>query len=161
MGSLPDPLEAAYRAHGPSVLRRARRLLGDEGEAREALQEVFVALAERPEGFDGRSSVLAWLYVATTHHCLNRLRDRRTRGRLLAAHAEAAPRGTPPPPADQALALRELLGRLPDELASVAVYFYGDEMTQDEIAEVLGCSRRHVGHLLERLRARLAAGVAS
>jgi MarR-like DNA-binding transcriptional regulator SgrR of sgrS sRNA len=24
-------------------------------------------------------------------------------------------------------------------------------MTHDEIAEILGCSRRHVGHLLERL----------
>jgi DNA-binding transcriptional regulator LsrR (DeoR family) len=32
----------------------------------------------------------------------------------------------------------------------VTIYHAIDGMTQSEIAEVLGCSRRHVGHLLER-----------
>jgi DNA-binding transcriptional regulator LsrR (DeoR family) len=32
------------------------------------------------------------------------------------------------------------------------VHYYFDQMTQAEIAEVMGCSRRHVGDLLERFR---------
>jgi RNA polymerase sigma-70 factor (ECF subfamily) len=40
---------------------------------------------------------------------------------------------------------------VPEELAQAAVYYYADEMTHEEIAEVLRCSRRHVGDLLERL----------
>jgi DNA-directed RNA polymerase specialized sigma24 family protein len=44
-----------------------------------------------------------------------------------------------------------VLAQLPPELAEVAIYFHCDEMTQDEIAALLACSRRHVGHLLERL----------
>lgn len=151
-------LDAAYRAHGHSVLRRAYQILGDEAEAREASHEVFMALAERPERFLRKSSILTWLYSATTHRCLNRLRDRKTRSRLLAAHAaSAAPAGGARAPADQVVALRELLAGLPDELAAVAVYYYGDEMTHDEIAEVMACSPRHVGNLLARLRARVVA----
>jgi RNA polymerase sigma-70 factor (ECF subfamily) len=42
---------------------------------------------------------------------------------------------------------------LPEPLGHVAVYYYLDELTHEEIAELLGCSRRHVGNLLVRLSA--------
>jgi DNA-directed RNA polymerase specialized sigma24 family protein len=45
---------------------------------------------------------------------------------------------------------RRLLARLPLELAEVVVYYYVDEMTHDEIAEQIGCSRRQIGNLLAR-----------
>ena len=47
--------------------------------------------------------------------------------------------------------LRMLLERIPEPLAHVAVYAYVDGLTQDEIARVMRCSRRHVSALLERL----------
>ncbi len=37
----------------------------------------------------------------------------------------------------------------------MAVYYYLDEMTQDEIAALLGCSRRNVGRMLARLHDQL------
>jgi RNA polymerase sigma factor (sigma-70 family) len=141
----------AYRRHGHSVLRRARELLGSQAEALEALQEIFLRLVERPALFAGHSSLLTWLYAATTQHCLNRLRNHKTRTRLLVQtwnEASLAARN----PAESRIELRQLLERLDGELATAAVYHYLDRMTQDEIAEVMGCSRRHVGHLLERLR---------
>jgi len=39
----------------------------------------------------------------------------------------------------------EILQRLDDHEAQLAVYLYCDELTHDEIAELFGCSRRHVG----------------
>ena len=56
--------------------------------------------------------------------------------------------------AEELAVLHAELARLPEPLAQVAVYRYVDEMTHDEIARILGCSRRHVGDLLERLEAR-------
>ena len=46
MSGPPAELDVAalYRRHGRLVLRRARMLLGDEEEAREALQELFMSL---------------------------------------------------------------------------------------------------------------------
>jgi RNA polymerase sigma factor (sigma-70 family) len=147
----PVAIDATYRAHGASVLRRARRLLGQEDEAREVLQEVFMSLLEGPGQVRQGAGITCWLYSATTNACLNRLRNARTRARLLAARGaglEEAAAGC----AEDVTILRDVLARVPEELARVAVYYYADEMTHEEIAEVLACSRRHVGDLLARLR---------
>jgi RNA polymerase sigma factor (sigma-70 family) len=151
-----EDIEDAYRKHGHSVLRRARFLLGKDEDAVEALHEVFVELLERPEQFGHRSSILTWLYGATTHRCLNRLRDGRNRTRLLQQRFTSTERASAAADMESGLELRRLLDSLPRDLAEVAVYHHMDELTQDEIAQVMGCSRRHVGHLLQRLRARLA-----
>jgi RNA polymerase sigma-70 factor (ECF subfamily) len=147
-------LENAYRDHGHMVLRRARRILGNEEEARDIVQELFTQLA-RGRGFEGRSSVTTFLYAATTNLCLTRIRNEKTRARLLAARPPAGEAAAAT--AEARVTLAELLGELPRELADVAVYYHADEMTQEEIAEVLGCSRRRVGDLLARLHAQVGA----
>lgn len=143
-------VEALYRSHGHVVLRRARTLLGNEQEAQEALQEVFASLLRSPDALRNVKSVVAWMYRATTHWCLNQLRNRRTGARLLELRA-------PPPhdgvPTSEALAdVRSILSRLPPDVAAAAVYHHVDGMTHSEVAELLGCSRRQVGYLLERAR---------
>ena len=55
------------------------------------------------------------------------------------------------PASDELTALRSRILRMPEPLAKVAVYYYFDELSHDDIARILRCSRRHVGHLLERL----------
>jgi len=115
------------------------------------VQDLFLSLLERPAQFDGKSSLTTFLYSATTHACLNRLRNQRNRARLLALHGTTTRGAHASPRAERLLLLRALLRELPEELATVAVYHYLDEMTYDEIAALLGCSRRHVGTLLARL----------
>jgi RNA polymerase sigma-70 factor (ECF subfamily) len=143
-------IEAMYRTHGRSVLRRARALMGNEDDARELLQEVFASLVGRPEQYAGKSSAATWLYSVTTHRCLNRLRNERVRRRILEAHGSTTTETSPESPETHAV-LRRLLVSLPRELAEVAIYRYLDGMTHEEIAQVLGCSRRHVGDLVTRL----------
>jgi len=148
-----DQIERIYRDFGDVVLRRARQILRHDDEAIEVMQEVFTSLVERPHQFEGRSQITTWLYSATTHACLNRIRNRKTRARILADHVAPDTRLADGPRAENLAALRQLLELLPDELAQVAVYYYLDEMTQAEIARVMDCSRRHVGDLLERAQA--------
>jgi RNA polymerase sigma factor (sigma-70 family) len=142
-------LDRLYREHGPAILRRARQILQDEEEARDALQEIFLSLADHPT-FEQRGGTTAWFYTRTTHFCLNRLRDNKNRARLRLERGEQLPVSAPARGENVVLA-RDVLAHLPIELAEVAVYYHCDEMTQDEIAVLMGCSRRHVGHLLERL----------
>lgn len=144
---------AVYQSHGALVLRRARQILGNDAEAEEALQEVFVSLLHRPEQFHGKSALTTFLYSMTTNLCLNRIRNQKNRRRLLDEKvAPATPSGASGQ-AEQTLLLRQLLARVDPELAEVATYYYMDEMTHAEIAEVIGCSRRQVGNLLERFHA--------
>jgi RNA polymerase sigma-70 factor (ECF subfamily) len=144
-------IDRLYRSQGHLVLRRARRLLGNEQDALEVLQQVFISLIDRADQLRGGAAPTTWLYAATTHACLNFLRNARTRTRLLADGPRAAPHSELSP--ESSSILRDLLARVPDDLVQIAVYYYADEMTHAEIASVLGCSRRHVGDLVERLHA--------
>jgi RNA polymerase sigma-70 factor (ECF subfamily) len=146
-------LTKLYRCHGPAVFRRARRLLGSEAEAHEVVQDVFLSLFERPEQYRGKSNLTTFLYSATTHACLNRLRNQRTRRRLTEQHgAELVPSEAPSAAPDDLLQLQRALCNMPEELAQVAVYHYADGLTQDEIAQLMGCSRRHIGNQLGRVQ---------
>lgn len=148
-------LASVYRRHGPAVFRRAWQMLGVEADAHEVVQEVFLSLVERPEQFQQKSSVTTFLYSATTHACLNRLRNEKTRERL--RKERLADPGTAPEQqrggldAEQLLMLQQAVESMPDELAQVAIYYLVDGLTHREIARLLSCSRRHVGNLLARL----------
>jgi RNA polymerase sigma factor (sigma-70 family) len=148
-----DTLDAMYRLHAPSVFRRARRLLGNDADAHEVVQDLFVSLFERPEQFSQRSTLTTFLYSATTHACLNRIRNKKRQLHLLAT--SASPLGTEcragEVSPERLTLLHGMLARMPEELARVAMYYCVDDLTHDDIARLLGCSRRHVGNLLERL----------
>lgn len=146
-------LASVYRSHGPSVFRRARQMLRVEADAYEVVQEVFLSLVERPEQFQGKSSMMTFLYSATTHACLNRIRNTTNRERLRKEHLpvsdeSSSSRGLG---TDELVMLQRAISSMPDELAQVAVYYLLDGLSQDEIARILSCSRRHVGNLLTRL----------
>jgi RNA polymerase sigma-70 factor (ECF subfamily) len=146
-----DDVERLYREYGDMVLRRAQRILGSESDAQEVLQELFMSFLRDPSQLKEKTSLTGWLYGATTHLCLNTIRNKKNRLRLLSREAPAA---AAPPRAEERVTARELLAQLPDELARVAIYYYLDEMTHEEIAGLIGCSRRHVGDLLEQAQAR-------
>jgi RNA polymerase sigma-70 factor (ECF subfamily) len=146
-------IDELYRTHGHVVFRRARELLRSSTDATDAVQDIFLSIVRRPEQLAGVKRVTAWLYRATTHYCLNKLRDRRGRLRLLGA---LRPMSSVAPRSEAFAQVRSLLDRLPEPLAEVAVYHHLDGLTYDEIAEILGCSRRQVGYHLERLHALVA-----
>lgn len=147
-------LADCYARYGSIVLRRARALLGNLTEASEVLQDVFLALHEKPEQFRGQSSIVTYLYAATTHCCLTRLRNEANRKRLRAEHLRDPEQGSESigVSPETTLLVRGLLTQLPDNLAKVAVYLALDGMTQDEIADTMGCSRRRVRELIDQLK---------
>ena len=149
-------IEALYRSHGHIVLRRARMLLGSEADAQEALQEVFASLLKSPEIVRNARSVVGWLYRATTHFCLNHLRNLRTGARLLESRAPPADTEVPAINVEAMAEVRRVLALLAADVAAAVVYHHLDGMTHAEVAGLLGCSRRQVGYLLERARESLA-----
>jgi RNA polymerase sigma-70 factor (ECF subfamily) len=138
-----------FTRHGPAVYRRSLRLLGNHADAEEATQEVFIRAFRAADAFQGQSQVTTWLYRITTNYCLNQLRDRRRRRELFAEQVAPAPPGGPPSPGDVVL-LRRLLSEADEEQARAAIYVHLDGMTHEEVADLLGVSRRTVGNLLAR-----------
>jgi len=153
MSRLAATIAALYTRYGALVLRRARALLGDEQASWDALQEVFVKALKAHGDFRGQAAATTWLYRITTNYCLNLLRDGSRRRDLLMRQA-SAPAGNGADAADLRLTIARVLDELPVEICEIAVYAHVDGMSQDEIAELVGLSRKTVGHRLREFQAR-------
>jgi len=150
-------LASLYVRHAAGVLARCRYLLRDEEAARDATQEVFArALQALPE-FQGAASPTTWLLRIATHHCLNELRARRAGWREEIRRA-AEGRTQEAPEVDKRALLRALLGAAEPEEQEMAVLYFVDEMTQQEIAEATG---RSLPTVRKRLRGFLGAARAA
>ncbi len=73
-------LEALYDAHHRQAIGLAYRLLGDLGDAEEAVQEVFLAAWRSGHTYDpARGSTRTWLLSMVRNRCIDVLRARKRR----------------------------------------------------------------------------------
>jgi RNA polymerase sigma-70 factor, ECF subfamily len=145
-----------YRRYGPALLRKCERMLGNRPDAEDVVQGIFVDLYRK----DKTDVDLPYLYRAATSRCLNRIRDSRRRRELLALHGEVLISAGPGVPEAKAISvdlLVQLVGKLDKRSAEIMVYRYMDQMTGDEIASLLGVSRRAVTKRLTKIRVALEA----
>ncbi len=70
-------LADAVREHGGAMLSVARRLLGNEEDARECVQEGYLRAFSKAESFEGRSSFRTWLHRIVVNTALGILRSRK------------------------------------------------------------------------------------
>jgi RNA polymerase sigma-70 factor (ECF subfamily) len=142
-------LAELYRRCGALIYRRCLKLLADPAAAQDATQEVFIRLMSQIHRLESRDDdYLPWIYRVATNHCLNVVRDD---ARLALFEPGALPdRGAAGEAAaypDRDLTAR-LLRRFDEVTRSIAVLALVDNLSQDEIAEVLGISRKTVGKKL-------------
>jgi RNA polymerase sigma factor (sigma-70 family) len=148
----------AYERHGRALRRKAQRLLGNAADASDVVQGLFVDLLQRRDA----PLDLPYLYRAVTNRCLTLLRDEANRARLLERCDPSLDALVPPPrtPCDERAITLDLLAKLVRELepdlCEILAYRYVDDMTQDEIATLLGLSRKTIGHRLDRIREAVA-----
>ena len=149
-------VEALSRRYGPMVLRRCRRLLGNEEEALDACQDVFLRVLEHRSRLDDRfpSSLL---YRMATNVCLNRLRDNRRNPatRDEAVLYEIARAEEPGATSEARLLLARLFGRHPESSRTIAVLHFVDGLTLEEVASETGMSVSGVRKRLRALRTSL------
>jgi RNA polymerase sigma-70 factor (ECF subfamily) len=140
-----------YQRHGPALVRKARRLLSNQADAQDIVQALFLDLFA-----SGNTAVdLPYLYRAVTHRCLTLLRDQTNRARLL-TREQPLLRGTARTRCDDEAIGLDLIAKVVDQLdargAELLVYRYFDDLSQEEIAVLLGLSRKTVGKLLVEVR---------
>jgi RNA polymerase sigma-70 factor (ECF subfamily) len=72
-----EAFEALFHRYLSTVYRPAIRLLGDQAEAEEVVQEVFLTVYEKALTFRGHSAFSTWLYRITMNAALTKLRQRK------------------------------------------------------------------------------------
>jgi len=163
-------LRDLYARHAPAVFALAARML-ERTAAEEIVQDTFLALWQNTDRFDPeRGSLRNWLLVIARRRMANELRRLSRRPRLAAdesGEAQAALTDPAPGPAAQAwlayrrAAVREAVGHLPPEQRQALGLAFFDELTHEQVADVLklrlGTAKTRIRSGLRKLRVALVA----
>ena len=127
------------------LYRAALAILGDPGEAEDAVQDAFLALLEKgPQKLENPG---AWLMRVLVNNCRSRLRR--------AWRREVPLRETLPAPGPEERGeLEELFALSPEDRAAIHLFYYEGYST-DEIARITGQRPGTVRSRLSRARGRL------
>lgn len=135
-----DAFEVLYRTHATAILGLCRRMVQDDTDARELVQDVFVRAWERLTSFRGQSAFGTWLHRLAVNVVLERLRAvRRDAARYLVdededsfgSHSNAVDLET-------RMDLETALATLPKGARTVFVLHDMEGYSHDEIAQMTG-----------------------
>jgi RNA polymerase sigma-70 factor (ECF subfamily) len=167
-----DAFEELVRTNGGRLLAVARRLLRDDEDARDAVQQAFLSAFRALPTFHGQSLLSTWLHRIVVNAALMKLRSRARRSeesieRWLPQFLDDGHHATPLPDsldcADVLLArrevrlqVREAIDRLPETYRTVLLLRDIEQMDTAETAAALGLTVNAVKLRLHRARQALA-----
>ena len=70
-----DAFRLLVQAHQRRVFSLALKMVGDEEEAKDVVQETFLRVWQRLGDYDTQRSFTTWLYVIASRLCLDALRN--------------------------------------------------------------------------------------
>lgn len=170
VAGLRSKTEAAYRRlieeYADKLYRLCFRILRNEEDARETLQDVLTKVVTKIENFQGDSSLYTWLYRVTMNECLMRKRDahppeesfedllpRYEFGFLLDKAYDWTKT------AEQKFeneefrkTIQDYVGELPEQIRSAYVLKDLEEMSEDEVCDVLQITKATMKNRVHRAR---------
>ncbi len=167
--------EDCVRRYAPGVYRLALRLMRDQADAEDVMQETFLNAFKGIDRFDGRSELRTWLYRIAYNAALGKLRRYKPEFVSVEEASDPEDGGSVPPqlfdwsgiPYDE-LAKAELrqelekaIGDLPEKLRSVFVLRELENLPTLETGETLGISEDLVKTRLHRARMKLRESLSS
>jgi RNA polymerase sigma-70 factor, ECF subfamily len=144
----PSAYEAMVYGYMRPLMRIARRLLRDENEACEAVQDAFVHATRALPAFDGRSRLATWLHRIAVNESLRRIRSRRVaRARRERQERDAQLHARTHAPPDRLLEAGErrrqvaaAIESLPEDFRVVVLLRDVEGLSTAEAAAILGVS---------------------
>lgn len=164
----PLAFERMVRLHAGRMLAVAKRILGDETEAHDALQDAFLAAFKALPGFHRSARLSTWLHRIAVNAALMRLRSRRRRPersieellpsylpdghRVDPLEAWSEERESALDAAERNALVHRSIDALPDDFRTVIVLRDLEGLDTDETARLLGISSGAVKTRLHRAR---------
>ena len=149
-----DKLAQLYRTYAPVIYARCRRILNDARAAEDATQETFLRVHRHLAKAPDPQHALRWIYRIATNYCLNELRDRIARPTPV-DDVDARSGGQEADMLDEVIdrdLVVRLLARVHAQVGQVAWLHHVDGLDQNEVAQLLGISRRTVVNRLAEVK---------
>ena len=153
-----DAAAELYDRYAPQLYALARRIVRNEADAEDVIQEVFSQAWQRAASYDpNRGSVLGWLLMMTRTRAIDRLRARQSRPDMNPVGFSDVADGSRSASdrllaSEEAERVRAALVALPDYQRTPLELAYYEGLTQAEIAERLA---EPLGTVKTRMRAAL------
>lgn len=167
-----EALEALMSRHAGRVYRLAYGITRSQSDAEEVVQDVFLTVIRKGAGFEGHAALATWMYRVTTNAALNRRRGKRQELEVsleehLPTFREDGHRAGDrsdlltdwsSTPEERVLSgesrriLEKAIDGLPDHYRTVLVLRDVEELSNEEVASIVGDSLASVKSRLHRAR---------
>jgi RNA polymerase sigma-70 factor (ECF subfamily) len=154
-----DALTTLFERHSPLLFAIAKRILRNEAEAEDAVQQIFLDVFRSIQQFDpDKGEFKTWLLMFAYHRSFNRRRHLHATGFFCTDTLEemllnVAPRGCRTatyPSIEASILIKQILGRLQDRQRRTIELIYYEGLTAEEVAVRTGETVRVVRHNLYR-----------
>jgi RNA polymerase sigma-70 factor (ECF subfamily) len=144
--------------HHAALIRLAAQLLGNHSDAEDAVQVALLQVLRHASSFQTGAPLRPWLAGITINACRQ---FRRREGRLAALHRRAAQLFRPMPiqELEDDAGLEAALERLPPEERALLWLRFGDGMTAQHVAQVLGVPQKTAESRVRRALQRLQRAI--
>lgn len=163
---IPMDVEQMFQAHHGLVFRTAYRITGNAADAEDVMQTVFLRMLRRDHAAGGLQSQESYFRRAAINVALDVVRSGKDARSVpieeVSPDSLAGVAG--PQPGDSREmrdCLRRALARLNQREAEIFALRFFEDLSNQEIAKVLGISQVHVAVILHRTRTRLQKEVRS
>ena len=159
-------LSALYTQNRSSLIAQARRILRNEADATEVVQDAFLKFILAAPELDTADRAMAYLRTTVNNLCLNVIRATGSRPNLVALDSDTSqerlaeiaaenhiPMDDTLAAAEDASIIREALSRLSETQRTALVMWEIEGRTTKEIAQAIGTSEKNVRHVVQRARA--------
>ncbi|WP_340393300.1 RNA polymerase sigma factor [Paenibacillus sp. FSL E2-0190] len=129
-------------------------ILRSHEEAEDAVQDIFVKVYQELKRYEKRVSFSAWLYKVAYHHCLDQVRKRKRRNRLLSLYKEQQPKAYYNPNDEEPLQ-KLFMDDLTAEESNLLILKVVEQYSFEEMGQIMDCNSATLRKKFERLRKKL------
>ncbi len=123
--------EQIYRRYSLAVLRLCTRILHNQSDSEDAMQEIFIVALKRLPQFQYKAPFAAWLRKIAVNHCIDRIRKQQRLNEVgIAGEDEFAF-----PQMDSQWDLAEAFGRLTPQARAIVWLYEVEGYSHEEIAQ--------------------------
>ncbi|MGF2618168.1 sigma-70 family RNA polymerase sigma factor [Rossellomorea aquimaris] len=154
-------LEDLIDEHEASVTKLAFTYVKDWSTAQDIAQEVFISVFNGLETFQHNSAYKTWIYRITVNKCKDMLGSAYFRRNVLTESVARIFKGSEADTADKVIRMEEMKGisrdvfSLPEKYREIIILYYYEELTTEEISELLDIGSSTIRTRLARARHKL------
>jgi RNA polymerase sigma-70 factor (ECF subfamily) len=153
MENVDEEFSSVYQDYYPRIKKLCLGYIHSSGEAEDLVQETFLSAWKHWKSFKGNSSRTTWIYRIAVNKCLSHIKKANRRTHILKEVIEH-PEADHPEKNENIALLYKAINEL-QKADRLLIIMFLDELTYNEIAEVLGMRENTVAVKIHRIKKQL------